>query len=365
MTDGLDFAFDSQSSGASSGATDADSASVASISPDGIESQLPPENVELLHAVLELSGQPDLLRTRLYAALLGATYLVPLARAIDPEHSEGEEVSLELLSLTGSDGRTALPVFTHQEALALWAGRDQPAAVLPGEVVFQITAGSSFDLMLVNPAGPFRGQIQRSEFEPLSRGLLPGTQAPATPDVAPGQSIFIDLPLVPVSGDTLDKVRSMLEKSPAVRSAHLFLMQVGPESAPRLTLGIHAEGPASQWAIPHLSRQFRNEALSFDPYEAPDLLLLDSVSGAEAVRSAVPPLFSRSAGSGPARGDTGEGSGQAGAREDATAARGQGGIADSVEPLVMSAGQSPAPLPDLNPRPRRSRRSLWPFKGRE
>lgn len=261
-----------------------------------IEKDLLPENSELFHAILELAQNPQGDRSRLYAALLGGTYLVPLANAPTPTEgsTEPNEVTLEVLTLTGPNGELALPVFTHEAALLQWAPEPPPTIPLPGQAVFQLSAGSPMEVVAINAAGPFGGQVTRAEFEPLSQGLMPGLVAaqPEVPDAA-AQNVYIDVPMTPLPEETMEQLASMMDSNPAIKSAHLFLMQMGDATAPELTLGIHAEGAASQWVEPQITRLLQQQKLSFDPYGTPRLLLLHAIPGAESVRNSVPAFFLR------------------------------------------------------------------------
>ncbi|MDQ2731262.1 MAG: SseB family protein [Armatimonadota bacterium] len=261
-----------------------------------IERDLLPENLELFHAILELAQNPQGDRGRLYAALVGGTYLVPLAKAPMPTEgsTEPNEVTLEVLTLTGPNGELALPIFTHEAALAQWTPEPPPTVPLPGGAVFQLSAGSPMEVVAINPAGPFGGQVTRAEFEPLSQGVMPVLVAPQPEEAQnAAQNVYIDVPMTPLPEETMEGLAAMMESNPAIKSAHLFLMQMGDATAPELTLGIHAEGAASQWVEPQVTRLMQQQKLLFDPYDAPRLLLLHAVPGAESVRNSVPPFFLR------------------------------------------------------------------------
>ena len=262
---------------------------------EDLHAQLPPENQELLSAVMDVAAHPETDRSRLHAALVGATYLVPLARGLNTPPAKGEEVNLEVLTLTGPDGKMALPVFTHPEAIVLWNPQDQSSVALPGAAVFQMAAQSPMDLVAINPAGPFGGNVPRAEFEAYAQGLLPGMN-PAAPVQVPPQNVYLDLPLEPLPEQTRAQLCEMFENSEAILEAYLFLLQVGETGSPDLTLGVLAVGSAAQWVEKQLQRFIRQHSLSFDPYPEPHILLLEALPDSESVRQTVPAMYRRDGG---------------------------------------------------------------------
>jgi hypothetical protein len=353
------------------------------IAVEELEKLLPPENQELLHAVLEISGASDSDRTRLYAGLLGATFLTPLIKA-PPENPPAPEagkapgeVTVEVLTLTGAQGEQVLPVFTHAAALQGWAEQQPwyqqtiPTISLTGEAVFQLASGSPIAIVLVNPGGPFGGQVPRNEFQALAQGLHPGVVEPEVP--AEAENVYIDLPLVPVLPETIDRLLDIFEEHTSITRAYLFLMQVGQSGSPQLTIGLQADGPAAPWVIPQMTRLLQNETLSFEPYSIPELLRLDLMEGAEAVQNMVPPLFART----PESGRQGHGPADEGSDHEEAAV---GAAADNMgedfsdearrgldteESYATGPSAEPADEAsdeaDLPPAAPVRRRPLWPF----
>jgi len=264
------------------------------ISVEDLQALLPPENLELLSAVLEISQAPTTDRTRLYHALMAGSYLVPVVKLPSaPEDGQpGEEVNVDVVTFAATDGTMALPAFTHAAALQLWTKEDQPTITLQGRALFQLSAPTAIAAIFINPAGPFGGQVSHPEIEALAQGVIPiGPPAQTLPAGPP--NVYIDLPLAPIPAATSARVQEILESNAAVVTAHLFLMQVGEAQPPILTLGVHAEGAAAQWVIPQLTRALRRESLSFEPYQTPQLYSLDNEPGAEQIRKTVPAFYTR------------------------------------------------------------------------
>ena len=323
-----------------------------------IEIRLPPENVELFHAIMEIANNPESDRIRLYAALTGSVFLVPLSgEPPSTEAPQGDEVNIDVLTLTGPEGELALPVFTHEDAVRQWIPAEQPTPAtmtFSGLSLFQLAAASPMQFILINPAGPFGGQVSRPEFEALAQEVLPEIAAMLPPQDAAGQSsmtgalqnVYVDALLEPLPETTEERLRELFEENAAVRGAYLFLMQVGENSPPRLALGIDVEGAAGQWVIPQVNRLFSSEPLSFEPYETPELVLLENIPGSQSVRETVVPLFER----------PGETIGTAESEER------QETIDDDNAPApdepAFAAGSDEIEPADDAPR----RRSLWPFR---
>jgi len=173
----------------------------------------------------------------------------------------------------------------------------------------------------------------------------------------------VDAPLVPIPEATEDELIELLENNEAVASAHLFLMQVGEAAAPQLKIGIWSNGSGAQWLPQQYARLLRQKQLSFEPFDVPEMVILNEIPGGENLRDNLPPFYQSD--------------------EDAAAQAGQGNVEDAedldeesedldeAEDFSEEAGDegeetgergeeshdAEAPPADAPPR----RRGFWPF----
>jgi hypothetical protein len=113
------------------------------------------------------------------AALAAARVFVPVVAVSD------EDAHVALLTVTGADGRRALPVFTSPEALTRWRSEARPVPV-PGRRAALSAVAEGCDLLDLDPAGPVPYLVRRPAVWCVGRGL---TWIPSYADPLVGQEI--------------------------------------------------------------------------------------------------------------------------------------------------------------------------------
>jgi SseB protein N-terminal domain len=107
-------------------------------------------------------------------ALASARVLVPVV-AVRVEEAgtvhgpSDKQADMALVTLTGPDGRRALPVFSSVETLARWDRSARPVAVESRRAVASAVA-ESCDLVVVDPAGPVTFVVTRPALWAIGQG---------------------------------------------------------------------------------------------------------------------------------------------------------------------------------------------------
>jgi hypothetical protein len=107
-------------------------------------------------------------------ALAAARVLVPVVAVRVDEAgtvhgTSDKQADMALVTLTGPDGRRALPVFTSVETLARWDATARPVAVESRRAVASAVA-EGCDLVVVDPAGPVTFVVSRPALWAIGRG---------------------------------------------------------------------------------------------------------------------------------------------------------------------------------------------------
>lgn len=91
-----------------------------------------------------------------------------------------KRTEMALVTITGRDGRRALPVFTSMAALSAWRAEARPVPVR-APLAAQAALAEGADALLVDPAGPARHVVEGSRMRELAAGA-PGVPARLEPD---------------------------------------------------------------------------------------------------------------------------------------------------------------------------------------
>lgn len=156
------------------------------------------------------------------AALAAARLMVAVVAteeetAVDPATGlpVDSRADMALVTLTGADGRRALPVFSGAAALAAWDAAARPVPVEAARAA-QACVAEGCDLLLLDPAGPVTVLVPRPAVWAVGQGRawLP---SPADPEVAAavrqaltGDPRVRDVDCLPGRGAEL-RVRLLLE----------------------------------------------------------------------------------------------------------------------------------------------------------
>jgi hypothetical protein len=119
------------------------------------------------------------------AALAEARVMVPIVAVLGDEHPlpsglRGDlGADMALVTLTGADGRRALPVFTGTAALAGWDATARPVPVEAARAA-QAAVAEGCDVLVLDPAGPVPLVLPRPVVWALGQGRpwLPAAEDP-------------------------------------------------------------------------------------------------------------------------------------------------------------------------------------------
>lgn len=208
-----------------------------------------PTNDELLAALAEVDDEATgPARGRMYEALLDADLIVPVTGEADAIREADGDVDLDVPILTAADGRTALSVFSDEEALTRFEPDGMPYVAVGGRALFRLLAGEPPDLVLLNPAGPIGLELERDEIAALGRGRVP--TAVADDDALEGTQLRIGTPdpdQVPVG--LVPAIRDALAADPDLVEGYLLTVGSQDGEEDRIALGIAFSGEPDEDAI--------------------------------------------------------------------------------------------------------------------
>jgi hypothetical protein len=118
-----------------------------------------PGNPALLSAMETATASGDVHDRRAVCTALAASIPVLPLRSAEP----GAEA--ELLVLVDRDGSPLLPAFTDLDALAAWTQGDVAWTALPGVELCALGLERGAAGIVLNPAGPFPGKLDRRELQ--------------------------------------------------------------------------------------------------------------------------------------------------------------------------------------------------------
>jgi len=199
----------------------------------------PPENPELVQALLNLEGGSDRARrSRVLGAILKAELILVASGPPDPEKEGG---GVALVAMRTKDGLNVLPVFSHTRALRSCKPDTAYCVTVPAIWVFKTAIERGFDLVVIDPGGS-EWEIQPPEYEDLSKGRLPAWEPPRATAVR----CEISPPGLLIDADALSYVREALYPMPEITACWFFSLALGAEP-PRLCLGLRLGLPAEGW----------------------------------------------------------------------------------------------------------------------
>lgn len=162
-------------------------------------------------------------------AIASARLLVPIVAVQGNEPGSDQASDMALVTLTGPDGKRALPVFSSIASLAAWDVTARPVPVQAGRAAVSAVA-EGCDLMVLDPAGPVTYVVSRPALWALGAGrdwqpahqddeVLAeiGRAVAAEPDVVtfgavPGQSAQLQVTLMVREGLAAEQVRAVAQR---------------------------------------------------------------------------------------------------------------------------------------------------------
>lgn len=208
-----------------------------------------PTNDELLTALGEVDeGASPEARGRMFTALLDATLVVPVTDAGEADPGGAADLDLDVPILTTADGRSALPVFTDEDALSRFDDEDTPYVGIEGRTLFRMLAAEPPDLVVVNPAGPIGLELVAEELAVLAEGRVPPPQLDEEPPAGPQLRIGVPRPEdVPVG--LVPAARDALAADPDLVEGYLVTVASEDGEQTQLALGIAFAGDPDEDAI--------------------------------------------------------------------------------------------------------------------
>jgi hypothetical protein len=170
------------------------------------------------------------------AALAKARLLVPVVALLVAESAVGPDglrrekaTDMALVTLTGGDGRRALPAFTSLEALHRWNPAARPVPAEARRVCLAALTENA-DLVVIDPSGPVTYRIEGPALRALAAGREP---VPALQDT-----------------EVVAVVRAAVEAEPALAAAYLF-----PADSADFVLGLVLGAGADERPEPEVARE--------------------------------------------------------------------------------------------------------------
>jgi hypothetical protein len=196
-------------------------------------------------------------REALYKRLLKTEVYVATPEAPEQETTrvteEGETLPVVLVD---SDDGPVLPVFTQVDRMLEWRPEGSGYIATAGRTVFRIAEMNRVVRILVNPASPTCGALERPEIEALARGRIP---IPGGEAMQSGTTLRVGTAARPPADDVLAAVREALATEGRAVRAWLFLFQEGG-NPPEHAVAVEFEGTTDDAALENALRQIVQRA---------------------------------------------------------------------------------------------------------
>lgn len=156
---------------------------------DGDDGSPDPAVTQALSALASGHGEDVAVVAALADARVLVAVVAVLGEGIEAERGTADKAAdMALVTLTGPDGRRALPVFTGLEALQQWNANARPVPVECRRAAMSAVA-EGCDLLVVDPAGPVTFVVSRPALWAIGQGR-PWQPAHRDPDV---RAVLADL----------------------------------------------------------------------------------------------------------------------------------------------------------------------------
>ena len=162
-------------------------------------------------------------------AIASARLLVPIVAVRINQPASDQASDMALVTLTGPDGKRALPVFSSIATLAAWDATARPVPVQAGRAAVSAVA-EGCDLMVLDPAGPVTYVVSRPVLWALGAGrdwcpaheddeVLAAIEGAVAAEVdvvtfgaAPGHSAQLQVTLMVREGLAAEPVRAVAQR---------------------------------------------------------------------------------------------------------------------------------------------------------
>jgi type III secretion system (T3SS) SseB-like protein len=207
-----------------------------------------PRNARLLSAIDDVAKSDTAdSRRRLYEAFLSSTLLVATDSEVGPSGTRvlGQEQTFNLLSGENSSGDSMLYAFTDDDAAA--------AMLAPGTALLGFAAAEVFRVavenrsgILVNAAGPVRGELTHEEVATLASGNLPGIRrTDEVVTLSPGSRVTVGLPRTPPPAELVRQIKAVLAGDATIKAAFLYQLYT-PGATPHPVVAAMADEPLAE-----------------------------------------------------------------------------------------------------------------------
>jgi hypothetical protein len=260
-----------------------------------------PSNNDLILAMKNIAEEDSpQSRRRLYQELHKSILLLPKPRTTDLSDGgrwiildEAEDV--EIVTGQNSKGEKILFAFTDLTALSIWEKQGINYIALRSNDIFRLAQENQISSIIINPAGPFGGEITSREIGILVEGAIPqfpDNQEELTKVIFDkGTSVLIGAPSEPPSKIFTERLRDAMSTHPAITAGYVYQTKVG-NGDPHLVVGIQFSGILSNADYELI---FESVARGIQPAMGPndfvDFMVLKDPSIISAVKDHVKPVY--------------------------------------------------------------------------
>ncbi len=184
-----------------------------------------------------------------YKALIRSIVIVPSA-------SPGMEAnSCRLVTITRENDSVGIPVFTSETTMGAWITEPSEYFAIPFRVICAKALEEGLDFIVINDAGPARGEISSYELSYLAEGLIPpcatGPQNSNLPSgllLEESSEIALGIPLIPPSQMLVERIMGCFKQNKQLIDwAYVFQISIS-HGPPHLAVGVRmSEGQEACW----------------------------------------------------------------------------------------------------------------------
>ncbi len=196
-----------------------------------------PQGADAVLAAMEAAqaGFDTAAERRLLNALATAELLVPLVA----DAASGKTYAARL---AGEDGRQALVAFTHPAAAEAFEGGDDVRFGVLAARELAATAIPADAGLVLNPGGPFAGQLDRRALESIAAAGALGAATPTGPD--PDAGFEVRAPRRPPTTALVEALQTAVTTAPTLREAwYAEVTGAGPDHGLLVLVGDGEEPP--------------------------------------------------------------------------------------------------------------------------